>query len=181
MSTVEPARANNPEGDDYWGPRTDFWQKYKDLIKFTMHPDKVGDQDHIQYGLIEEVLEFLMELPRFGHDPNRIEEEAGDVLWYVIAFYELMRWNVTPLLTVITWKHEPREIMLALQKFIKNVRKLDINNASNDNRQEKIFESVRVIMEALKAYTELPLHAIARGNMSKLYKKWDERHSESSD
>ena len=45
----------------------------------------------------------------------------------------------------------------------------------------KIFESLRVIMEALKAYTELPLHQIARGNMTKLYKKWDERHSESSD
>jgi hypothetical protein len=71
--------------------------------------------------------------------------------------------------------------MLALQKFIKNVRLLDINHASFGNRQEKIFESLRVIMEALKAYTELPLHAIARGNMSKLYKKWDERHSESSD
>ena len=146
-----------------------------------MHPNKVNDINHLQYGLIEEVLEFLMEIPRFDHDPNRIDEEAGDVLWYVVAYYELLKWDSTPLLTAVTYKHEPRVIMLALQKFIKNIRNLDIGQASYENRKQKIFESLREIMEALKAYTELPLHQIARGNMTKLYKKWDERHSESSD
>ena len=147
-----------------------------------MHPDKVDNLDHIQYGLIEEVLEFLMEIPKFGDDPNRIDEEAGDVLWYVVAYYEAMRWtDVTKLNNVISYKHSSMDIMLALQKFIKNIRKLDINHVSYESRKHRIFDSLRVICEALKAYTELPLHQIARGNMKKLYKKWEERHSESSD
>ena len=182
MNTVEEARANNPEGDDYYGPRPEFWKRYRDLIKFTMHPDKVDSIDHIQYGWIEEVLEFLMEIPKFGDDPNRIDEEAGDVLWYIVAYYEIMRWtDETKLNNVISFKHSSLDIMLALQKFIKNIRNLDINHFQYDIRKQSIFGSLRIICEALKAYTELPLHQIARGNMRKLYQRWETRHSESSD
>ena len=77
-------------GYEYLTPREErFFAEYERFIDFTTIPAKRNNISHMAFGIVEECLELMQEID--SEFPNRMEEEAGDVLWYIFGFMKLLK------------------------------------------------------------------------------------------